>query len=123
MKNLKKVGSSSSEARSFLLRGIMRERLVRVRSSWPHLTPDPQRMRPFLIWGLIYAHSRNPQRDIEKSLEYFKRLIKNYPKSPFVDQAKIWVGILEENEELSYLIRKLKQVDIDIEEMKRNRPQ
>ena len=73
--------------------------------------------------GLIYAHSRNPQRDIEKSLEYFKRLIKNYPKSPFVDQAKIWVGILEENEELNYLIQKLKQVDIDIEEMKRNRPQ
>jgi len=72
--------------------------------------------------GLIYAHSGNPQRDIQKSLEYFKKLIKNYPKSPFVEQAKIWVGILEENEELNYVIQKLKQVDIDIEEMKRNRP-
>ncbi len=73
--------------------------------------------------GLIYAHSGNPQRDVQKSLEYFKRLIKNYPKSPFAEQARIWVGILEENEELNYLIQKLKQVDIDIEEMKRNRPQ
>jgi outer membrane protein assembly factor BamD (BamD/ComL family) len=72
--------------------------------------------------GLIYAHSGNPQRDIQKSLEYFRKLIKNYPKSPFVEQAKIWVGILEENEELNYVIQKLKQVDIDIEEMKRNRP-
>ncbi len=72
--------------------------------------------------GLTYAHSGNPQRDIQKSLEYFKKLIKNYPKSPFVEQAKIWVGILEENEELNYVIQKLKQVDIDIEEMKRNRP-
>ncbi len=72
--------------------------------------------------GLIYAHSGNPQRDIQKSLEYFRKLIKNYPKSPFVEQAKIWVGILEENEELNYVIQKLKQVDIDIEEMKRSRP-
>jgi len=73
--------------------------------------------------GLIYAHFRNPQRDTQKSLEYFKTLIKNYPRSSFVEQANIWVGILEENEELNYLIQKLKQVDIDIEEMKRNRPQ
>ncbi len=73
--------------------------------------------------GLISANFGNPQRNIQKSLEYFKMLIKNYPKSPFVEQAKIWVGILEENEELNYLIQKLKQVDIDIEEMKRNRPQ
>jgi tetratricopeptide (TPR) repeat protein len=73
--------------------------------------------------GLIYAHFRNPQKDIEKSLEYFNRLIKNYPKSSFVEQAKIWVGILEENEELSYRIQKLKQLDIYIEEMKRKKPQ
>ncbi len=72
--------------------------------------------------GLTYAHSGNPQRDIQKSLGYFRKLIKNYPKSSLVEQAKIWVGILEENEELSYVIQKLKQVDIDIEEMKRNRP-
>jgi outer membrane protein assembly factor BamD (BamD/ComL family) len=73
--------------------------------------------------GLLYVHSGNPQRDIQKSLDYFRRLIRNYPKSSFVEQAKIWAGILEENEELNYLIQKLKQVDIDIEEMKRNRPQ
>jgi tetratricopeptide (TPR) repeat protein len=72
--------------------------------------------------GLIYAHFKNPRKDIEKSLEYFKRLIKHYPKSSFVEQAKTWVGILEENEELNYLIQKLKQVDIDIEEMKREKP-
>jgi len=73
--------------------------------------------------GFIYAHSRNPQRDIQKSLEYFKRLIKNYPRSSFVEQANTWVGVLEENEELNHIIEKLKQVDIDIEEMKRSRPQ
>jgi tetratricopeptide (TPR) repeat protein len=72
--------------------------------------------------GLIYAHSRNPQKDIEKSIGYFKRLISHYPKSPLVEQARTWVWILEENEELNFLIQKLKQVDIDIEEMKRKKP-
>jgi tetratricopeptide (TPR) repeat protein len=73
--------------------------------------------------GVIYAHPGNPQKDIQKSLEYFKRLIKNYPRSSFVEQANTWVGVLEENEQLNHIIEKLKQVDIDIEEMKRNRPQ
>jgi hypothetical protein len=39
-----------------------------------------------------------------------------------VEQARTWVWILEENEELNFLIQKLKQVDIDIEEMKRKKP-
>ena len=69
--------------------------------------------------GLIYAHFENPQKDIGKSLEYFKKLIKDFPKSSFIEQAKIWVGILEENEGLNHLIQKLREVDIDIEKMKR----
>jgi len=86
--------------------------------------PDPRCPKDEALFnlGLIYAHSRNPQRDFEKSLEYFKSLIKNYPRSSLVEQANIWLGILEENDELNYIIQKLKQVDIDIEEMKRNRP-
>jgi tetratricopeptide (TPR) repeat protein len=86
--------------------------------------PDPRSPKDEALFnlGLIYAHSRNPQKDVEKSLEYFRRLIKQYPKSPFVEQARTCVGILEENEELNYLIQKLKQVDIDIEEMKRKKP-
>jgi TolA-binding protein len=85
--------------------------------------PDPRSPKDEALFnlGLIYAHSRNPQKDIEKSVGYFKRLISQYPKSPLAEQAKTWVGILEENEELYFLIQKLKQVDIDIEEMKRKK--
>jgi hypothetical protein len=39
-------------------------------------------------------------------------LIEGYPKSPLVQQAKIWVGVLQ-------VIEKSKQVDIEIEEMKK----
>jgi tetratricopeptide (TPR) repeat protein len=73
--------------------------------------------------GLIYAHFGNPQQDLEKSIEFFKTLIKNYPKSPLSEQAKIWVEILQENAGLNHLLQKLKQVDIEIEDMKRKKTQ
>jgi len=73
--------------------------------------------------GLIYAHFGNPQQDLEKSIEFFKTLIKNSPKSSLAEQAKVWVEILQENEGLNHLLRKLKQVDIEIEEMKRKKTQ
>lgn len=71
--------------------------------------------------GFLFAHYENPQRNIERSIDFFTRLIKTYPKSPWVEQAKTWIGVLQENEELTRLIQKLKQVDIEVEEMKRKR--
>ena len=73
--------------------------------------------------GLIYAHFENPQRDVEKSLAFFKRLINRYPKSALAGQATMWVGILEENENLNQVIQRMKQVDIEIEEMRRKKTQ
>jgi tetratricopeptide (TPR) repeat protein len=81
----------------------------------------PFKDEALLYIGLVYAHIGNPQRDLEKSVEFFKRLIKYYPKSSLVEQAKIWVGILEENEKLNQVIQRLKQVDIEIEEMRRKK--
>jgi len=92
--------------------------------------------------GLIYAHPENPKKNYETSLDQFKRLIKDYPESPLVDEARIWIGILQENqklkqtndrlsqaneklnqtiENLNQLIQKSKQVDIQIEEKKREK--
>ncbi len=73
--------------------------------------------------GLIYAHFGNPQQDLDRSIEFFKTLIKNYPKSSLAEQAKIWMEILQENEGLNHLLQKLKQVDIEIEDMKRKKAQ
>jgi hypothetical protein len=73
--------------------------------------------------GLIYAHFGNPHQDIDKSIEFFKTMIKNNPKSPLADQAKIWVEILQEYNGLNHLVQRLKQVDIEIEEMKRKKTQ
>lgn len=71
--------------------------------------------------GLVYAHEGNPKKDFLKSLEFFKRLIHDYPRSPLVEQAKIWVGLLQEYESLNQVIEKLKEVDIEVEERKREK--
>jgi tetratricopeptide (TPR) repeat protein len=78
--------------------------------------------------GLIHAHPGNTKKDYGKSLTFFRRLIKEYPQSAWVEQAKIWAGILQDNEklsrsneELSQVIEKSKQVDIEIEEKKREK--
>lgn len=90
--------------------------------------------------GLIYAHYEYPKRDNKKSLDLFRRLVKAYPQSPLVVQAKLWIGILQENERLNNeldssnsekkrlngeierlnkAIEKTKQVDIEIEKKKK----
>jgi hypothetical protein len=78
--------------------------------------------------GLVYAHVANPKKDSRKALALFRRLVKDYPQSPLVEQAKIWMGVLEANdklsqanEKLSEVLKKSKEVDIEIEQMKRKK--
>jgi len=106
--------------------------------------------------GLIYAHPANSAKDYGKAMVSFRRLIRDYPGSPLVEQAKIIVGLLQENDKLdnttdklnkmidgqkktvdrlnntideqkktidrlNNLIDELKQVDIGVEQKKRER--
>jgi len=64
--------------------------------------------------GLVYAHPKNPKKDNKRAISFFSRVIKSYPESSWVEQAKIWVGVLDG-------VEKLKQVDLEIEERKRDR--
>ena len=62
--------------------------------------------------GLIHVHYANPKRDIGWALHFFSRLVKEFPESPRTEEAKIWVSMLETME-------KTRQIDIEIEEKKR----
>jgi tetratricopeptide (TPR) repeat protein len=62
--------------------------------------------------GLLYSHYGYPQKDYKKSLVLFERLVKEYPRSPLVGEAKIWISVLE-------VIEKMKQVDVEIEKKKK----
>ena len=62
--------------------------------------------------GLIHVHYTNPKKDIGQALHYFSRLVKEFPESPHTEEARTWVGMLETME-------KTRQIDIEIEEKKR----
>ncbi len=83
-----------------------------------HRPPEDEAL---LTIGLIYAHAGNPKKDPAKSADTLRRLMKDYPKSPFTEQAKILLSLLQENEKLIGVIEKSKQVDIEIEEKKREK--
>jgi len=62
--------------------------------------------------GLISAHYANPKRDYKKALGYFMRIEKDFPRSPLVEESKIWVSVL-------LAFEKAQQVDIEIEKKKK----
>ncbi len=77
----------------------------KVLSRYPDMAPGDEAL--FNI-GLIYAHLK----DYKKSLESFRRLLKEFPESPRIEEAKVWTGVLNAIEEI-------KKVDIEIEEKKK----
>jgi tetratricopeptide (TPR) repeat protein len=66
--------------------------------------------------GLIYVYPANSARDYGKAMISFKRLIRDYPESPLVEQAKTIMGLLQEKDELDRTTEKLNHA---IEEQKK----
>lgn len=62
--------------------------------------------------GLIYASNNFQKKDYRKSIAAFHRVIKEYPQSALVPQAKTWIGVLG-------LIERSKEVDIEVEQTKK----
>ena len=62
--------------------------------------------------GLIYAHVDNPAKDYKKAQIYFHVLTKQFPKSERAEEAKIWLGLFA-------TIEKIQQIDIEIEQQKK----
>jgi outer membrane protein assembly factor BamD (BamD/ComL family) len=62
--------------------------------------------------GLIYAHVDNPAKDYQKSQAYFNELTKQFPDSDLAEEARIWLGLFE-------TIEKIQQIDIEIEQQKK----
>jgi outer membrane protein assembly factor BamD (BamD/ComL family) len=62
--------------------------------------------------GLIYAHVDNPAKDYNKSQIYFHALTQQFPDSELAEEAQIWLGLFE-------TIEKIQQIDIEIEQQKK----
>jgi hypothetical protein len=109
--------------------------------------PDTRGDQALYAMGLAYAFPEYPDANYQTSLNLFKMLIKEYPESVYITQSKIWISILErtiekekeveeknrkanllENQlkaehkkigELLNQIKRLKEIDLGIEEKKR----
>jgi TolA-binding protein len=62
--------------------------------------------------GLLSAHNENPKKDYKMAMVYMNRLVTEYPGSPLVDEARIWLGVFD-------VIEKIQQVDVEIDEKKK----
>jgi len=62
--------------------------------------------------GFIFAQTNNPKKDYNKSILYFRRLVKEFPQSRRVEEARAWVQMLEFWEQS-------KQIDLEIEKKRK----
>ena len=59
--------------------------------------------------GLVYAHPKNPDQDYQRSLESLQRVIKEFPRSKYKNQAEVWVWFIQEIMDKEREIGELKQ--------------
>ncbi|HEU4342249.1 MAG TPA: hypothetical protein VFU31_11815 [Candidatus Binatia bacterium] len=57
--------------------------------------------------GRISAHSSNPRKDYARALRSFKKMVKLHPQSPLAEQARLWIQVLEEHQEVTEEKQKL----------------
>lgn len=78
-------------------------------SRYPNKPPGDEAL---FTMGLIFINADNAKKDYRRALDLFKRLVSQFPQSPRFEEAKAWVGVLD-------VIEKTKQVDIEIEQKKK----
>lgn len=103
-----------STAQNLLARGDYEGSLRESQRALGLLKDQPPADTAIFNMGLVYAHPKNPKKDNKRAIYFFNRVIKGFPDGPWAEQAKIWVGVLDG-------VEKLKQVDLEIEERKRDR--
>jgi tetratricopeptide (TPR) repeat protein len=93
--------------------------------------------------GVVYVYARNPQKDYQKSLECFQKLIKDYPESKYRQNSDVMVSLIDEViskdkriitqrrqsdkleqqiEELGKKIELMKEVDMTLKQKKQTVP-
>jgi outer membrane protein assembly factor BamD (BamD/ComL family) len=95
-----------------LAQGSYKESLKESQNVLSQSPKNPYADRALFYAGLVYAHYDNPDKDYKKSLAYFEQLIKEYPQSHLLEEARIMIGLLN-------VIEKAKQVDIEIEKKRK----
>jgi len=65
--------------------------------------------------ALIHAHFDNLARDYRKSLIALRKLIEDYPGSPLAPQAKVIVGLIQNNNSLNRRVERLNSIITELQ--------
>ena len=90
--------------------------------------------RALFNMGIIWAHPDNPQKNYQKALECFQRLVRDFPRSDLMGEVMLWTGtinklILYEGEirdltktanGLKNQLNTLKKINTEIDEKNKN---
>lgn len=121
-----------AEARTLMLKGDYEASLKynkEVLRQFPRTLGD----QALFQMGLNYAYPEKPDIDNQKAIEYFQNIIEKFPKSSIREEAGIWILLLQksiennnryinlqnQNEDLKNQIEKLKNIDLQIEKLKK----
>lgn len=86
--------------------------------------PEEYGDQALYLMGLIYAHPGNPDKDEQKALEHFNRVLEGYPESPLAPEALAWSlnlkGWILTKEELFLAETRLLALDADKASLEQN---
>ncbi len=90
-------------------------------TSNPHL-----RQKALFQMAIVYSHQGSHHKDYNKAVRLFRTLSESKPQSPFALYAEMWLSLREanttltdQNRKLKQILEKIKQVDIEIEQKRR----
>ncbi|MBZ0156507.1 MAG: hypothetical protein K8I29_09910 [Alphaproteobacteria bacterium] len=109
---LKTASAHLLRSKRFLSQGEFDLSMKEAKKSLSLAGKSPPGDEALFTMGLLFIHYNNPKKEFRKSKELFERLVKEYPQSPLAEQARTWVDVLQ-------VIEKSKQVDLEIEEIKK----
>jgi tetratricopeptide (TPR) repeat protein len=98
------------------------ESLKTFRDVWTSARNKPPADLALYSMALVYAHPQNPNRDLQKAAEFFDRTIEEYPSSPLVGQARIWIAVLDDAAKAKQEVEEARQeIERSKQEAEKNR--
>lgn len=94
----RELDNALTKGDALLAQGDFGGSLNAFRDVWDAAGNKPPGDRALYDMALVYAHPRNPNRDLQKAAELFQQTLDDYPGSALAEQARIWIAVLDETE-------------------------
>lgn len=90
-----KIKNQIAQAEYFAGTGNYKNAIALLEQTTRESSENPWQDKVLFDLGRLYASDDNPGKDFARSLFYLQRLNKEFPKSRFRAETRVWVGLLE----------------------------